>query len=176
MKLSNLILTFILALAVSFVHGQSNTTRQIEVNTDDKKTFIKYENGNLVELQIEGENIPKRDFNKYEDLLDKYNEDAPPVSSFKDRKEENKEIDMGSILNKKLSQYLSDIDILNSDKYNIKLTQDYIKLNGKKLDSKILYKCLAIFELTVGYELNSDSSFKAKITTNSRSITLSIED
>lgn len=182
MKLSNLILTFVLALIASFsLHSQSNNTREISVENDKESIYVKYENGDLLELKIEGETIPKDEYSKYQILIDKYSSDTPipptNVNSAANNVEtEKEESSVQNVLNENLKAYLSDINLINSASYKLKLTSKYIKLNGKKLENGILNKCLAIFERTAGYELNSQSYFKVKITSNSRSISLSIED
>jgi hypothetical protein len=182
MKLSNLILTFILALIASFsLHSQSNSVREIKIENDEESIYIKYENGDLMELVLDGETIPKKDYNKHETLIAKYAKDAPspptpPTHSDTEMEVDHDGISMQTMLNAKLSSYLREIDAMNSTNYKLKLTPSYVKLNGKKLDREILIKCLAIFEQTAGYELNTGSFFKVKITPKSRSISLSIED
>lgn len=182
MKLSNLVLTFILAIIASFsIHAQSNTIREISIDNDEERIYIKYENGDLIELNIDGETIPNSDFSKYGTILDRYTKNeltppTPPTPPDADLALGHEDADMGSILNEKLSGYLMDIDVMNSSMYKLKLTPNYIKLNGKKLDDQIHTKCLAIFEQTAGHELSTGSKFKVKITSNSRSISLSIED
>lgn len=180
MKFSNLVLTFILAVIASFpTHAQSNTVREISIDSDEEVIYIKYENGDLIELNIDGEAIPKRDFSKYGTLLDRFtkNEPTPPTTPNNvDLELGNEDADMGSILNEKLTRYLVDADVMNANKYKFKLTPKYIKVNGNKLDKQIHSNCLAIFEQTAGHELSTGSKFKVKITSNSKSITLSIED
>ncbi|MFT4535664.1 MAG: hypothetical protein ACJA1A_003128 [Saprospiraceae bacterium] len=182
MKLSNLILTLGLSLVVAFsLHSQSNTTREISVDNDDERIYMKYENGDLLELKIDGKLISKSDYSKYESLIAKYSKTAstPPTPSEISQNDivivddENR---MQSMLHENLKAYLLEIGVLKSTEYQIKLKSDYVELDGKKLDSEILNRCLAIFEETAGYKLNSRSHFKAKISPNSSSITLSIED
>lgn len=47
---------------------------------NDKEIFMSYENGQLVELHINGENIPEEDYNKYQDIIDEAKPQTQPFN------------------------------------------------------------------------------------------------
>ena len=181
MKMSNLILTFVLALITSCLCAQSNDIREITVNNDEGSFYIKYENDEVSELQVDGKTIHPRDYSEYHDIISMFSNDSrvpaistrptPPTPPSLENEDNAK-----TELRHQLTQYLAEVASLNTNRYNLKLTSKYVKLNGKKLDKDIWIKCTNIFQSIYGHPLSSGSYFKAKVSRNSTSISLNIKD
>ncbi|MDF1694364.1 MAG: hypothetical protein P1U56_00940 [Saprospiraceae bacterium] len=175
MKISNLILTFILALAVSFtVQSQSNTVREIAIENDDESIYIKYEDGNLIELKVDGTIINESDYGQYETLIKKYEKNSPH-HEYK-TVEVLHENDLQGNLHASLLSYLSNKIAIDEDKYEFKLTPKYIKVNGKKQSKEVLSACLDIYQELAGKSLSNGSYFHVDIAKGSRSVSLSLQD
>lgn len=171
MKISNLILTFILALAVSYtVHGQSNSTREISIENDDESIYIKFKDGELKKLKIGGSVVQEKDYDQYADLLNKYKNPSEEDLNH------HQETGTNAELHHAIKAYLIEKTKMNRNKYKFKLTPDYIKVNGKKMDRETLSDCLDIYEKHSGTYLPEGSYFRVDISPNSRSISLSIQD
>lgn len=177
MKISNFILTFILALAVSFtVQSQSNSVREIKVNNDDESIYIKYEDGELSHLEIDGAVIDKNDFHQYKRIIKKYQNSSaesvtpptPPATPHTSGTQQE--------LHTALRKFLLDNTTMDDIEYEFKLTPQYIKVDGKKQSKHVLTGCLEIFQKVKGSRLSKGSYFHADISPNSKSVSLSIQD
>ena len=174
MKLSNLIFTFILALITSLSLQSQSNVREIVIENDEENIYIKIEDGSVTELKIDGNNIKENDYPLYQHLLEKYESrthEEQEVTLANPR-----ETDLQVSLHKALKSYLAEKAGMDTKKYKFKLTRKYIKVNGKKLNKEILKECINIFEELAEEPLTKDSHFEVKVTPNSRSISLSIED
>ena len=175
MKLSNLIFTFILALITSLsLQSQSSSAHVISIHDDEGSYHIEYNDGEVTLLKIDGVTIQENDYPLYQHLFEKHKpqpQDEHEVTLVNPR-----ETDLQVSLHKALKSYLTEKVGMDTKKYKFKLTRKYIKVNGKKLNKEILKECINIFEELAGEPLTKDSHFEVKVTPNSRSISLSIED
>jgi len=175
MKKSNLILTFLLSVIVSLSSFGQTSVREIKINDDDGSLHLKFKNDKVIKLRIDGRTISPSDYKNHQALIDEHREKSEDQSET-NREPANEKKDMQEVLEDNLRDYLSDNDILNSYVYDLKLTSQKVVLNGKRLSEGVLDNCLDIFEDTAGYSLTKGSCFEVKITSKSKSISLSIED
>ncbi len=174
MKTSNLILTFIIALAISFtLQGQSNTRRVISINNDDESIHVEYEDGEVAVLKIDGVKVRPANYASYQHIIDKYRKQSSPHHSSEHRTDRNS---MQSILLEKLTDYLVENENMDRYDFEFKLTPSYLNLNGRKINRQNLYECLEIFDKTAGYSLTTGSYFHVEISANTKSVSLSINE
>lgn len=173
MRLSNFILTFILALFISLtLHGQSSS-HVISVENDGESIHIEFKEGKVVVLKIDGETIPQSEYSKHQKLIDKYQKRS---KSGRHPEEMDKHQDVQSVLIEKMNKYLVSNENMNTKIYEYKLTAKYLKLNGKKLSTERHDDCKEIFEDTTGKTLTDGSSFHVDIAPGSRSVSLNINE
>ena len=177
MKTSNLIFTFFMALAVSFtVQSQSNSVREIKVNNDDESIYIKYEDGELSHLEIDGNVIDKNDYHQYKRIIKKYQNSSPDSVTPPTPPTPPHTSGTQQELHSALRKYLLDNTNMDDVNYKFKLTPRYIKVDGKKQSKEVLNGCLGIFQEIKGTSLSKGSYFQVDISPNSKSVSLSIQD
>ena len=177
MKISNLILTFILALAVSFtISGQTNS-HVITIENDGESIYLRLEDDEVVELKVDGEVIEESAYSDYRDIINRYsrpsrvkNTPIPPTPPC------HKGNNLQPRLLSNLKDYFVEKGMISPSKYELKLTHDYVKVNGKKMNDETLEHCLQIFKETSGSKLHKGSYFHVSVSPNSRSISMNIED
>lgn len=175
MKFSNLFLALVLAVFSSItLIGQSNSNHVVTINNDDESMHIEYEDGIATMLIINGDTILKKDYPTYQNIIDEHKSRTRTNQTA--TQEAKHSPDMKTTLLENLKAYLVENEGMSPTKFEFKLTSQYIKLNGKKLNKDRLKDCLEIFDNAAGYSLNDGSYFEVDISPKSRSVSLSIQD
>lgn len=151
----------------------SKQTRTIDINNLKGKLSLSFEEGEITEFKINGEDVSKEEHEHYQSILDQFTEDieitpTPPTPPSTDGDENER-------LKAVVLEYLRDEDIINSaTKCDVEIKRKYMKVNGKKVSHYVHAECLDFFDDIYGHRLNLKSIVEFKRKGNKSSSSISI--
>lgn len=156
-----------LLIAFSFNIGnaqnksKSQQTRTIEINNDNGSLSISFQEGEITEFIVNGNDVNKDEYDSYQEIIDDFSDDGnqPPSPPTPPNTDNTK----SETLYAMMIEYLMEEGAINSfTKYEVELKRKYLKVNGKKVSSLFHQECLDFFDEIYGHRLNFDSHVKMK--------------
>jgi len=187
-------LVFTVTFLLFTIITSAQSVREIEIENDDTSLYLKFEDGEVTSMKIDGKTIPSSQYSQYQDIIDKHinknsesradkivREAKAKKRAYQKQREYDERHDVSRDENDDLAKafeaILSEKDILfDKRKYNLRLTNDLLRVNGNRMPSSLKEQLDDVaFEITE-VKPSDDYTIKIKVRKGSRSISVGIEN
>jgi len=177
------IITLLLVFSATYAQAQKSTksssqTRTIEINNDKGDLSISFENGTITKFIVNDTPVSKDKYDDYQAIIDDFSDEkAQPTPPKPPSPSPPNNADQSEELQTAISKYLTSKEVIKStEKYNIHLKSNFLKVDGQKLSSEMHNACLDIFNDIYDQRLNKKSEVKFRKSKNRSRSSINIVD